>query len=176
MDQDDRKRKSFLKGAATGALIALLVVLAVQSGLGLHRLVSVQIPNSYAAWTTGNLIVEYLRTHDDRWPRGWNDLRESGDAIARRGDPIYWDFDKLPKMIAVDWTTNVQQLARSMNSNRGVPFPVVTKLDGSPVDHRWGQDTEPNRQVYEYLREKARNQRRAEQSNGADPRASGGTP
>jgi hypothetical protein len=162
-------QRTFLRGATTGALIALLVVLAVQSGIGLHRLVSVQIPNSYAAWTTGNLIVEHLKTHDDRWPRGWSDLREARDVIARRGEPIYCDFEKLPKMIAIDWTTDVQQLIERMDSNRGVPFPVVTKLDGSPADHRWGQDTEPNWQVYEYLREKARRRRRIEQAAGTHP-------
>ena len=150
------------KNKITLCLLSLLIVVAVPVGLAIYRDVTRLSANSYAAWTTGNLIVEYLRTHDDQWPKGWNDLREAKVSLESQDKPIYWDFDQLPKMIAINWATDVRQLVKGLDRNARVPFRVVTKLDGSPVDARWGKDTEPNRQIYYYLRDKQRSQDRVE--------------
>jgi hypothetical protein len=32
------------------------------------------IPEAYAAWDTGTLLIEYMKSHDNQWPSGWNAL------------------------------------------------------------------------------------------------------
>ena len=48
-------------------------------------------------------------------------------------------------------------IANTQPLQNKVPFRVVTKLDGSDVDACWGDDTEPNRKIYKYLKEKHKN-------------------
>ena len=121
-------------------------------GYQVYHLAYVLIPNSYAAWTTGDLIVEYIDTHEGKWPRRWDDLRVAEQSLKRRGQNVYWDFEKLPQMIQVDWTANPVALAKLQARSNEVPFEVVTKLDGSKVDAVWGEDREPNRKIYVYLK------------------------
>jgi hypothetical protein len=121
-------------------------------GYQVYHLAYVLIPNSYAAWTTGDLIVEYIDTHEGKWPRGWDDLRVAKQSLERRSQPVYYAFQKLPQMIKVDWSADPTALAKLEARSNEVPFEVVTKLDGSKVDARWGEDTEPNRKIYVYLK------------------------
>lgn len=134
---------------------SLFLVAIVLGGLWLYQayqLAYVLIPNSYAAWATGDLIVEYVDTHEGKWPSGWDDLRAAKQSLERRSQPVYWDFEKLPRMVKVDWTANPAILSKLQAHSNEVPFQVVTKLDGSKVDARWGEDTEPNRKIYLYLK------------------------
>src|SRR5258706_3383429 len=48
------------------------------------------IPQAYAAWDTGTLLVEYMKQHEDRWPTSWDDLltvlhTDTGQQIPLRG-------------------------------------------------------------------------------------------
>jgi hypothetical protein len=136
------------------SVVGVLVLAVVYSAWHLYHTIHVIIPNSYAAWTTGELIVEYLETHNDKWPKGWDDLREAKASKEARGEPIYWNFDELPKMVRIDWQADVKQLANALARGRDAPFRVVTKLDGSDVDACWGKDIEPNRRICEYFKTK----------------------
>jgi hypothetical protein len=69
-----------------------------------------RIPEAYAAWDTGTLLVEYMKSHDNRWPLSWDDLlavvrRDSGEEIilrgARAGDTNY--VASLSARVAIDW-------------------------------------------------------------------------
>ncbi|HUK81108.1 MAG TPA: hypothetical protein VLZ12_00600, partial [Verrucomicrobiae bacterium] len=60
-----------------GALVLAVVVWSGVAGYCMYRMAHVRIPNCYAAWTTGDLLVEYLRTHGDKWPHSWDDLRDA---------------------------------------------------------------------------------------------------
>ena len=87
--------------------------------------------------------------------RSWEDLREAKTRRERGGGPIYWNFETLPDMVLrINWNADPEQLTNARPLRDEVPFRVVTKLDGSDVDAIWGRDTEPNRQIYKYLKEK----------------------
>lgn len=133
------------------APLAVAAALAAVIGYSVYRKVTVVIPHSYAAWTTGDLLVEYLETHNDQWPRGWADLRQARDSLVRKGRNLYWDFDKLPGVVKVDWNVEPMVLARSAEEDGESGIRVVTQLDGSRLEAKWGTDTEPNRKVAGYL-------------------------
>src|SRR5262245_46693241 len=71
-----------------------------------------RIPESYAAWTTGDLMVEYLREHTNQWPRGWDDLKSATNSLMERGRPVYWPLGALPQLVKIDWQADVKELQR----------------------------------------------------------------
>jgi len=146
----------FKKTRVTQTIVIVLLVagalIAACYGYDVYRKVTVVIPNSYAAWATGDLIVEYIRTHDGRWPHDWEDLRVAKESLERQGKPVYYQFDRLPRMIRVDWNADPAKLAKVLQVSNEVPFRVVTKADGSSVFACWGPDTEPNTKIYSYLK------------------------
>ena len=46
------------------------------------------IPDAYAAWDTGILIIEYLETHDDQWPRSWYNLLSAKETLEKNGKSL----------------------------------------------------------------------------------------
>lgn len=105
------------------------------------------IPEAYAAWDTGTLLVEYMDLHDRRWPSSWDDLLSvMNNPInppmfrgARAGDTNY--ALSLRKRVAIDWHFNPRQCNESLPVTRpdGTKFPVV-----------WS-GAEPNKMVRAYL-------------------------
>ena len=141
--------KRVFLGAATLAVASVLFI-----GYAIFHLVQVVIPHSYAAWETGDLMLTYLETHDGRWPRGWEDLREASATLRQRGRPIYRAFDELPRIVRIDWSVDPQALARLALSNGNYRLKVVTQTNGSRLEANWGQDTEPNAKIQRYLVER----------------------
>jgi hypothetical protein len=106
------------------------------------------IPEAYAAWDTGTLLVEYMQRHNDRWPSSWDDLltvmdEKSRDQImlrgSRAGDVEY--AQSLRKMVSVDWT---------FDPGREQERLPVTRPDGSAFRTVW-EGAEPNEMVHVYL-------------------------
>ena len=107
------------------------------------------IPEAYAAWDTGTLLVEYMKSHDDRWPSSWEDLlsamkSHAGDEImfrgARAGDTNY--ANSLRKTVVIDWR---------FDPSRAGDVSPVTRLDGTKFPIVW-QGAEPNEMVRAYLK------------------------
>jgi len=105
------------------------------------------IPEAYAAWDTGTLLVEYMKSHDGRWPSSWNDLLSvqnsgSGGQITLRGanagDTNYGDA--LVKRVAIDW---------KFDPARGDQNSPVTRPDGSRFPIVWA-GADPNEMVHAY--------------------------
>ena len=75
-----------------GRKIVLVVVIAVVGVVGwiaygfLHTLR--HIPEAYAAWDTGTLLIEYMKQHDDQWPGSWDDLVTVLDSNEGRRIPL----------------------------------------------------------------------------------------
>ena len=116
-------------------------------GYNLYRLVQVKIPKWYAAWTTGNLMVEYLATHTNQWPRSWEDLRAATNSLMEKGQPVYMPLDRLPRFVKVDWHAETENLLQAARSNSNAGLHLITRQDGSPLWAVWGLDTEPNAKV-----------------------------
>lgn len=134
-----------------GRKIALIVVIAIVGVVGwiaygfLHTLRG--MPEAYAAWDTGTLLMEYMKQHDDQWPTSWDQLltvldSDEGRKIplrgAQAGDIAY--ARSLREKVAVDWTFDPANPA-------GNP---VTPIAGGRFSVVW-EGAEPNEMVRSYL-------------------------
>jgi hypothetical protein len=136
-----------------GRKIALVVVIAIFGVIGwiaygfLHTLRG--IPEAYAAWDTGTLLIEYMKHHDDQWPESWDELlkvldSDEGRKIplrgAQAGDIAY--ARALREKVEVDW-------AFDPANPTGNP---VTPVGGGKFSVVW-DGAEPNEMVRYYLSE-----------------------
>lgn len=132
-------------------LIALAVVLVAGVGWIAYDLLFTlaHLREAYAAWDTGSLLVEYLKAHENRWPRSWEDLLtvldgEVGREIVLRGASA-GDIEyarSLPRQVKVDWTFDP--------SRPGAASPV-TRIDGRAFPIVWSCG-DPNEMVRDHLR------------------------
>src|SRR5688572_11173525 len=90
---------------------------------------------------TGTLLVEYMKRHDDQWPKSWDDLltvmeSDEGRKIplrgAQAGDLTY--ARSLREKVSVDWSFD------PANPRAGNP---VTSRDGQKFSVVWGEGAEP---------------------------------
>jgi hypothetical protein len=101
------------------------------------------IPEAYAAWDTGTLLVRYMEKHDGDWPDGWRDLEQLHDDEPHlrlrwnAHEPDY--FDQMRKMVAIDW---------EYDPTTRIPEIAVTSVDGSPLVCLW---SDPNGMINYYL-------------------------
>jgi len=136
------RRRRILTVSAFGLIAAVI-------WFGYRTIAAVrQLPEAYAAWDTGTLLVEYLRANDDRWPNSWDDLLTVLDSPggadivlygSRAGDVAY--ARSLREVVAVDWSFDPLRIADA---------EPVTRPDGSAFDVLW-EGGDPNEMVREYL-------------------------
>jgi hypothetical protein len=131
-------------------MAAVLIVVVLAIGYSFIR-TWLLLPESYAAWTTGNLMVEYLQTHTNQWPHGWEDLRSATNSLQEKGMPVFVPLDQLPHFVKIDWRVDVGHLQQVAHSSSNVTIHVITRLDGSPLRAVVGPDTEPNNKIIRYL-------------------------
>jgi hypothetical protein len=134
----------------------LVVVIALVGVVGwiaygfLHTLR--HIPEGHAAWDTGTLLVEYMKGHDNQWPRSWDELltvldSDDGQKIplrgAQAGDVQY--ARALRETVTVDWAFDPAspEVQNPVAPRGGGKFSVI--WDGA----------EPNEMIRAYLRNRA---------------------
>jgi hypothetical protein len=100
------------------AFVILFLVVVSIMGHALFRLVHCQIPESYAAWTTGNLMVKYLQTHTNQWPRKWGDLQSATNSLG--GRTVYMPLERLPEYVKIDWQADP---GRFLQGHAAAPTP-----------------------------------------------------
>jgi len=131
-------------------LIAVVLIVFGTAAYFVYDLVYTvrHVPEAYAAWDTGTLLVEYMKSHGNRWPSSWDDLlsvmhSDSGDQVMFRGagagDTNY--AASLRTKVAIDWKFDTS------HDHAGSP---VTRLDGTKFPVVW-HGAEPNEMVHEYL-------------------------
>jgi len=105
------------------------------------------LPEAYAAWDTGGLLVEYMNRHDDHWPHSWEDLaqmvKNSDVRVMLRGlnrDDAAQYVRSLDQTIWVDWNFDPQ------NTNAAV---IVSPKSGGKFVLLW---EDPNEMVREHLK------------------------
>ncbi|TWT66630.1 hypothetical protein [Allorhodopirellula solitaria] len=126
-------------------LIIGVIVLSISSWfVGRVAYVLWHIPEAYAAWDAGDMLLWYMRTHDNEWPDDWAELQsviEDAPALLLRGrhpeEPDY--MGRMRRTVKIDWTFDP--------ANPRNPTPV-TRLDGSPLQAYW---SDPNGMIYQYL-------------------------
>lgn len=131
-------------------LVAVVAVLLVLLPL-IWRLVSFDwLDDAYALWGAGEMVVSYMKDHDDRWPRGWDDLKPYFDASQGR---VGWSFETYQQHVAIQWDVNVAALERTAKSNPRPTFRVITAI--APLAGTF-EGHEPNEILFHYLRQKSR--------------------
>ena len=110
------------------------------------------IPEAYAAWDTGTLLIEYMKQHDDRWPKSWDELisvinTETGREIplrgAQAGDLAY--ARSLREKISVDWTFEPDHIQKAK---------PVSPIGGGTFSIMW-EGADPNEMISAYLANRA---------------------
>jgi len=141
-----------LRGKIITGLVLALLGWAAWYGYRIVLTVS-QIPTAYAAWDTGNLLVEYMRSNNNRWPSSWDDLlsvinNNPTNQIQFRGaSPGDTNYAlSLRQKVAIDWKFDPSR------TNQSSP---VTRADGTKFPVVW-DGAEPNDIVHNYLKESAR--------------------
>lgn len=104
------------------------------------------LPDAYAMWNTGDLVVDYMGKHADRWPSGWEDLRPSFEA-CKKGDEYMrggLTFDEIRNRIEIDWKASPQNALLHRT-----PFKSITARS---ANHTIWEGAEPNEMIIQYLR------------------------
>lgn len=134
-------------------LLLLTIVLVSFVVYGVYNFIYTwkNIPEAYAAWDTGTLLIEYLKSHNDQWPSGWDELLSVIDDRseqqfafrgAQSGQASQADYARsLQDMVAVDWSFDPSQVGTKPTGTRkdGSTFPIVR------------EHAEPNEMIREYL-------------------------
>jgi hypothetical protein len=124
--------------------------IAAYFAYSVYWLVNRKIPESYAAWTAGDLIVEHLRNHSNNWPRSWEDLQSAANSRLTNGMNVWTPVDRLPRYVKIDWDIDANALAKQVSGNPTQAVRVVTRLDGGRLSAGWGH--EPNGVISNYLK------------------------
>lgn len=144
----------------TARKIGVAVLAVVTAGLGFLGW-SVfdtwrKIPEAYAAWDVGTMLVCYMERNDNRWPTDWADLASSikpdDECVFCRGvedgndrlDGYPKTIAKLKTMVRIDW---------SYVPKPGVMAYPVTTIHGKKFSVTW-EGAEPNIMVYNWVTKK----------------------
>lgn len=99
------------------------------------------VKNAYAVWWVADMVVEYMRSNQNRWPQNWDDLREPYKVLTQKsGQP--WTFDELRSRVDVDWKANPESLAKERS------FRVIWLKDGTNSHY---EGCEPNEIIRRYF-------------------------
>jgi len=136
-----------LRRQITGLIAIAALAFVVWAGYGAFRTRRL-LPEAYAAWDTGTLIVEYLKANDDRWPTSWDDLLTVLDSPGGADIPLYGSqagdrvyARSLREKVAVDWSYDPAMIADAT---------PVTRPDGHGFPVLW-DGGDPNEMIREYL-------------------------
>jgi hypothetical protein len=110
-----------------------------------------RIPEAYAAWDTGTLLVKYIERHQDRWPTSWDGLLavlepDNGRVQLRGGEAGDLQYARsLREKVVINWNFDPAHpdAAVAVIPPGGGDFAVV-----------W-EGAEPNEMVRSYLMRRA---------------------
>ena len=148
--------KTTSKQVMIGLSLLLIAVVAYFS-IAITRTAR-RIPEAYAAWDTATLIIEFMDTHEGKWPSSWDDLFSAARALPHGGRALRgYSIDTLstlPRIVRIDWNADPLTLMKATDGKETPPFRVVTRADGSDFPTVWS-GAEPNAMILEYLQKTA---------------------
>lgn len=136
--------------ALTKALVGFAIAMVCWTAFRLYRVVKVGIPEAYAAWTTADLIIDHVQTHDGAWPAGWTDLNLAARQRLQNGEALRCDPQDLPELVSVDWGFDPVAWMATNPQDTGFTARIVTRTDGGAFRTVW-HGAEPNEMILEYL-------------------------
>lgn len=112
-----------------------------------------RLPEAYAAWDVGTMLVCFMERNDNRWPSSWNELADSikpdDECVFCRGVEYGEDrhhgypktIEKLKRMVRIDW--------KFVPTKGEMQYPITTS-DGKRFTVVWS-GAEPNEMVYNWI-------------------------
>ncbi len=102
------------------------------------------IDDAYAKWGAAGLVIDYMRSHEGKWPRDWEALRS---LYEKKGGRLGWSFEHYKSRINIDFNADPAELRRQSQPADYATFNVIwarwTCID-------WGDG--PNAILYSYFR------------------------
>ena len=137
--------KTWLKRLLFG-LLASMLVLAVWIGLGIRSTLNT-LPDAYAIWGTGELIIAHLEDTDD-FPKSWRELEpfwgDGHGAHARPGG--IRSIQQLEKMVHIQF----DRLEEHRDSAASGQKPSKLIIAKSGATTRW-EGADADEMIVEYL-------------------------
>lgn len=132
----------------TFVLVGLFVLLglAVAGKLTWDATFDSSIDSAYAQWEAGDVLINYLETHDDQWPRSWDDLEPHYDPDHSM--VAGWSFAELRAAIRIDFDADVDALKAASLASDQVTFDVIGGSSFFAAQFEGG----PNQVVHAYFR------------------------
>ena len=132
-----------------GVLIVFFLFMCGVAGVTMYMLSKAEdgVKDDFAPFWAAELIVEHLKSNEDRWPASWEDLRITWDFISAEGWK-YGDqpFEDMQKRVVVDFGADAGTVASSAGA------PRLVSRAKSPEEEFTGED--PNTRIHDYLRKK----------------------
>lgn len=128
----------------TIAIAILIPIALVYAGVNLYN----GIDDAYAQWGAADMVINYLRAHDGKWPTDWDSLSPYFDK--NNGRVGGWTYDRFQSHVFIDFSADAEHLRKLSEKSDSVPFDVIhaTSIWGSQFDGG------PNEMLYLYFREK----------------------
>ena len=96
------------------------------------------------------MVIEHLRTHQNAWPKHWNDLQDDYEIVAKRWG-LNQTFAQLKRRVGIVWDADPDVLRSAESGTNGEPpFHVIWAIDGSSDLEVW-ENEEPNQMIWNYL-------------------------
>ena len=139
-----------------GVLAALVVSAAVVIGAWLAASLYWGIDDAYALLGAGEMVIDYLKTHDGRWPRSWEDLRPQ--FSVNNGRVGGWSYGRFQDRIDIDFEVDPDDLRRQSAESPRATFRVIRA--------RWDTGmrvlNDPNQMLCDYFRQEGKRPREGE--------------
>lgn len=130
------------------AMCAVTVSALIAAAAIGYRHMSATALDAYAVWWVADIVVEYLDTHERRWPQDWDDLRPSFASVCAKVGNAPWRFEELCDRVEIDFSADPKQLEKAPVVEGQPPFRVVYLRSGHKVHY---EGAEPNTIIWKYL-------------------------
>lgn len=138
--------RSLLVIIAVIAVIVAIVTYTAQAVNSVRRVVM----DAYRVWGTGELLVDFMDAHAQRWPSSWKELETFYDQTTRHYTVIT-EFSDIRDHIEIDFDFDPAE-ASLANPEDDPPFRAIWLRNGTD-SHYVGAG--PNQIVYAHLKQLA---------------------
>ena len=101
------------------AITILIPVALLYAGISVYN----GIDDAYAQWGAADMVIDYMREHDGKWPPDWESLRPYFDR--NNGRVAGWSYDRFQSHVFIDFTANAEHLRKLSEQSDTIPFDVI---------------------------------------------------
>jgi hypothetical protein len=105
------------------------------------------VDDAYAQWGAADLVIDYMRDHNGRWPKNWDALKPYFER--NNGRVSGWSYSTFQDNVRIDFAADASKLRQLSIESASVPFDVIhaTSIWGT----QFGRG--PNEMLYQYFRD-----------------------